>query len=62
MPSVSATSRGKIDGKAVAMGEITKLMTGPAETRQYLSTGVIEDVHLLVAPVHHVQVLLLSVG
>src|ERR1700687_315528 len=47
-----------IDGEGVAVGEVADLMAGAAEARENLAAGVVENMHLLGAAVHHIHVLL----
>src|SRR3954453_356802 len=50
-----------IDRDRVAMGEVADLVARAAEARQDLPAGVVEDMHLLGAAVHHVQELLIAI-
>jgi len=49
-------------GDRVTVREVAQPVPGTTEARQNFSACVIEDVHLLVAAVHHVQVLLLRIA
>src|SRR4051794_11278743 len=53
---------GRVHGEAVTVRKVAELMAGAAEARDDLAARMIEDVHLFVAAVHHVQVLLLRIA
>ena len=50
------------DGNVVERGELADLPPGPAETRERLLRGVVDDAHLAVHAVNHVDEFLLLVG
>ena len=52
----------RVDGQGMTVDETPELMSRAAETRQDLSALMLEDMDGLVAPVHHVHVLLLRVA
>jgi hypothetical protein len=51
----------RIDGERVGVGKLADLMARATEAREDFATGTIENLHLLVATIGHVDVFLFSV-
>ena len=50
-----------VDGDGMSVREVADLVSGSAETREDLTALVVKDMELLIAAVHHVQMLLLFI-